>query len=747
MSEDLKVALVISSPLKADTVSKLKSFSKGINFEVKYLSSEPLEKILKKNIDLDLTTLDEYDIICPVGAESLKYTSGLTGILKYAGQIVEEKYIPIIDPNMLSIKPQYRLELQKCFDKVRSVLAGEQPLVYEKDYAYISTSEEFLPYLEQFRKVDTLVVDIETTALSSRKGSIIGVAMSARSHQGIFVACDVIEEFYDEVKQMFIDKTIVLHNAKFDVQFMYQALKFEFPKFQDTILMHYCLDETVGSHGLKQLAMKFTDLGDYDKDLHDYKKEFCRKNKILLADFNYGMLPLDILSPYACKDADATFQLYDKFKPLIDKNSKFSYVYEELLKPATKALMYLEDTGGPIELQVLTDIEEDFKIDIEECMVEISMHPAIKIFEEQEKKTFNPNSTFHLREVLFNILKLPSTKKTATGAKSTDAEVLSEMNNPLADAILDLRKKVKLSTTYIKNIKNGVDADNRLRSSFNIIGTAAGRLSSSGVLNYQNLPRDKDSGIKKFFKASPGFKIVQADLGTAEVYVAAALAEDSFLQRAFVEELDFHSYVAHSMFKLPCKIDEVKNLYAAERQNAKAITFGILYGAGPSQIAETANVSIEEAKRFIKLYFTQAKDLKRWIDGNISFIKENHFTYSAFGRKRRLPEAGADSRGVAAHAERSGLNFLIQSVASDINLLGIVDTVKWVQDNQHQDNIRIFATVHDSTIAEVREDYIDIYADNLALNLQKDRGVFIDGKPIKVDIEVGPSWGELKDYP
>ena len=85
---------------------------------------------------------------------------------------------------------------------------------------------------------------------------------------------------------MFIDKTLVLHNAKFDVQFMYQALKFEFPKFEDTILMHYCLDETVGSHGLKQLAMKFTDLGDYDKDLHDYKKEFCRKNKILLADFN-----------------------------------------------------------------------------------------------------------------------------------------------------------------------------------------------------------------------------------------------------------------------------------------------------------------------------------------------------------------------------------------------------------------------------------------------------------------------------
>ena len=316
----------------------------------------------------------------------------------------------------------------------------------------------------------------------------------------------------------------------------------------------------------------------------------------------------------------------------------------------------------------------------------------------------------------------------------------------MADAILDLRKKVKLSTTYIKNIREGVDNDMRLRSSFNIIGTAAGRLSSSGVLNYQNLPRDKDSGIKKFFRAAPGYKIVQADLGTAEVYVAAALANDKFLQRAFVEELDFHSYVAHSMFKLPCEIEEVKSLYPEQRQNAKAITFGILYGAGPSKIAETANVSIEEAKRFIKLYFNQARELKTWIDSNIKFIKDNHFTYSAFGRKRRLPEAGADSRGVAAHAERSGLNFLIQSVASDVNLLGIVDTVNWVQEQDLQDEIRIFATVHDSTVAEVREDMIDTYIEALRTNLQKDRGVFINGKAITVDIETGPSWGELSDY-
>jgi len=742
----LKLAYIISSPIKQDVPAKLRSFSKGLDFDVFYLSSAAREKILKKDVDLDMDLLNDYDIVCPVGAEALKYACGITGILKYAGTLVNEKFIPIIDPNMLSIKPQYRVDLQKSFDKIKSVAAGEETLSTKKDYEYIDTSEAFLPYLEQLNTVDDIVVDIETTSLSARKGGVIGIALSTKPHQGIFVASDVVEEMYDTFYALFETKNCIFHNAKFDIQFLQYQFDFKFPRFEDTILMHYCLDESVGSHGLKDLAMKFTDLGDYDKDLHEYKKEFCRKNKILLADFNYGMLPIEILSPYACKDGDATFQLYSKFKPIIDKNPKFTAVYQNILKPATRALMHLESTGGPINLDILEDIEADYKIDIEECIAEIQLDKNILFFEERNKKTFNPNSTYHLREVLFDIMKLPSKKKTATGALSTDAEVLGELNHPLAEAILDLRKKVKLSQTYIKNIKNGVDDDKRLRSSFNIIGTAAGRLSSSGVLNYQNLPRDKDSGIKRFFTARPGYKIVQADLGTAEVYVAAALAEDKFLQKAFIEDLDFHSYVAHSMFKLPCTIEEVKHLYPDKRQHAKAITFGILYGAGPSKISETASVSMDEAKVFIKKYFDQARELKRWIDANLSFISENHFTYSKFGRKRRLPEAGADSKGVASHARRSGLNFLIQSVASDINLLGIIDTVNWVKDNNLDDKIKIFATVHDSTVAEVHEDIIDVYVEQLTKNLQKDRGVFIEGKPITVDIEVGPSWGELKNY-
>jgi len=200
------------------------------------------------------------------------------------------------------------------------------------------------------------------------------------------------------------------------------------------------------------------------------------------------------------------------------------------------------------------------------------------------------------------------------------------------------------------------------------------------------------------------------------------------------------------MFNLPCEIDEVKTRYPNERQHAKAITFGVLYGAGPTKIAEQAGVSFEEAKKFIALYFRQAHILKSWIDENLSFIRQNAYTYSVFGRKRRLPESQATNKGVASHATRSGLNFLIQSVASDINLMSMIDLVDWVKFNEYEEFVKVFATVHDSIVAEVKDEYIDQYCNVLGSFIQTDRGVSIPGRPIGFDIEVGPNWGELHEY-
>jgi DNA polymerase I-like protein with 3'-5' exonuclease and polymerase domains len=740
-----EIAFVFSSTSERDPHKTMSKYVEQ-EFDAFFLCSTPKEKVLKKDIDLDMKNLEDYKIVCPVGAEPLKYVVGLTGITKYNGMFIEKKYVPFINPSMVIFKPQYADDLVKAAKTITKILDGTLDTeIVEKDYRFVQTNEELLPLLSQFDSVKDLVVDIETSSLSPRTGEILGVALSTKSNEGYYISKDLILLHKAYFHNLFKNKKCIFHNAKFDMGFLTYEMGFKFPDFEDTMLLHYCLEEAVGTHGLKPLALRFTDLGDYEKELDDYKKAFCRKNKILLKDFNYGMFPTEILAPYACKDGDGTNQLYSKFKPIVDNSKYFNSLYSNILKPATEALMFLEDNGGPIDRDKLKDLEEDYTIDIEECLVEIEMNPDVATFERINNKTFNPNSTQQLQKLFFDIIKLKPIKRTATGAWSVDKEVLAELDHPLAQAILDLREKTKMKSTYISSIRVGIDKDGRLRSGFNIHGTTSGRLSSSGVLNYQNIPRD-NKDIKKLFKARPGFVIVQGDLATAEVYVAGVLANDSFIQRAFIEKLDFHSYVAKQIFNLPCEVHEVKTKFPDKRQHAKAITFGIMYQAGPAKVAEQADVTMQEAKNFIDKYFSEAHALKDYIDDSNNFIRQHAFIYSILGRKRRLPESTSPNRGVAQHAIRSGVNFLVQSVASDINILGLIDQVNWIKEMNYQEVMIPFTVVHDSIVSEVREDYVDEYVLNTRKFIQKDRGCSIPNCPIGMDFEIGPSWGELENY-
>jgi len=747
-----EVCFVFASAAEKDPNKVIDKYLKGVDYDTKFLHSGSKEKILKKDLDLDMSELDGYKILCPVGADALKYVAGMTGIQKYNGVFIEKKYLPIMHPNITIIKPQMEDEIQRAFSQIPKLLDGEDLQSHEKDYCFIETQDQLDKYTQELDDATTLVVDIETTSVSPHTGVILGIAISTRPHQGLYVSSELVYKHKEWFYNLFKNRKCIFHNSKFDTNYMETELGFEFPDYEDTMLLHYCLEEAVGTHGLKPLALRFTDLGDYERELDEYKKSWARKNKVKLADFNYGMLPSDILAPYACKDADATFQLYMKFKPLVDKSEEFNRLYSTILLPATHAMKRLEKNGGPIDIDQVTHLTEQYTIDMEECLEEIMMSDAVQRFERTQGKDFNPNSTYHLRELFFNILNMKVTKKTETGAPSTDKEVLANMGHPLADAILDLREKTKLAGTYISNIRNGVDKDGRLRSGFNIHGTTSGRLSSSGNLNYQNIPRD-NKDIKKLFRARPGYKIIQCDLGTAEVYYAAMLSGDEFLQKAFIDKLDFHSYVAKQMFNLPEAVNEVKKLHPNERQYAKAITFGIMYQAGPAKIAETVNkdakpgeeISVPQSKQFINKYFSEAKMLKKFIDSSNHQIENHAFIYSFFGRKRRLPEAKSPNQGVAKHAIRSGVNFLVQSVASDINVLGVIDLIKWIEDNDYLEAILPFTVVHDSIVAEVREDLIDTYIENARRCIQTDRGLTIPGCPIKVDFEIGPSWGELDE--
>jgi DNA polymerase I-like protein with 3'-5' exonuclease and polymerase domains len=262
-------------------------------------------------------------------------------------------------------------------------------------------------------------------------------------------------------------------------------------------------------------------------------------------------------------------------------------------------------------------------------------------------------------------------------------------------------------------------------------------------MNMQQIPRDNPI-VKGCIRAKPGNKIVAMDLTTAEVYVAAVLSKDENLMNIFKEGGNFHSSIAKLVYNLDCEVDKVVDYYPTERQAAKAVTFGIMYGAGAKKISEQVTkdsgkyFSKTEAQEVIDDYFNQFNKLRLWIDRSSKFIRDNGFIYSHFGRKRRLPNVNSDNRGIASHEVRSGLNFLVQSIASDINLLGAIDAHNKLKDLPFKADI--FALVHDSILAEVEEDAIDAYSLIIRECVQEDRGISIPGSPVGCDFDIGDDY-------
>ena len=473
----------------------------------------------------------------------------------------------------------------------------------------------------------------------------------------------------------------------------------------------------------------------------NYRKE----NGILKNDFQWGSIPFDVMKTYAAMDALCTYLIYEKFKK-IKQNSKLKWVYDNILIPGTRFLTDAQDNGVPFDKKRLYASQELMQTQIDEAVDKLYDNPAIRQWESNNDKDFNPNSTVQLRSLLFDHVGLkPTGKKTGTGAHSTDAEVLRELGSQseVPGLILDIRQRSKIKNTYLDKIIPQLDRDGRLRTSFNLHGTTSGRLSSSGKLNMQQLPRDNPA-VKGCIKAAEGNKIVAMDLTTAEVYVAAVLAKDKALMDVFRSGGNFHSSIAKTVFRLPCEVEDVAEYYTTQRQAAKAVTFGIMYGAGPKKISEQVTkdsgkyFSQQEAKEVIDDYFQSFHALKKWIDTNHKFIEQNGFVYSFFGRKRRLPNVKSSAAGIKSHSIRSGLNFLVQSAASDINLLGAIDMHADIQASKMK--ARIFALVHDSILAEVPEEEIDTYCEKLQYWIQLDRGINIPGAPVGCDFDIGEDY-------
>ena len=683
-----------------------------------YLCETEVKKILKKDVTLNIAE-QEYKYLILVGAEPCKFIGKINSVMTHQGLLLEEKYIPLANPKMLKIAPQNTKDFNRAVSNIKSIVSGTTNEA-ELDLKGITLKEEAKKYLEYIlANADRVAMDTETTALYCRKGYVLGISLSHKEKQGVYILSDIIDsEIETLLQRVAYEKQIIFHNAKFDIQMLQYHFNLKFKDFDDTMLMHYILDEN-NPHGLKDLAIKYTDLGDYDRELDEFKTTESRRLGIPKGKFTYDLIPFNIIYKYAATDTAATLELYNKFNGKL--NDKLNWVYKNILIEGAKFLIQMEGNGVPFSKDKLLESINKIDSKIKDLKTELYSFEEVSKYE-SDNGLLNPGSVKQLRELFFKYIGLnPTGIKTGKGEDSLNAEALEILadTHPIPKFVLDIRKLEKIKSTYLDKILINLDRDNRLRTGFNLHTTTSGRLSSSGTLNMQQLPRD-DKTVKKCIVAKEGHKIVSLDLSTAEMYFASVLSKDKVLQQIFIDKIDYHGAMACLKYGLNCDPNEVKSLYPDIRNSAKTVSFEILY---------KLNYNEEALEKF--------KTLKRWLKKQEKFIKENGFIYSFFGRKRRVPEVKSSDRKVIMHAIRSAINFLVQSVSSDVNLLAAIKMQKFIVKNNM--NAKIFALVHDSILAEVPDEEIDLYSSKLTEFIENSE-LSIPNCPIGVDIEIGQNY-------
>ena len=314
-------------------------------------------------------------------------------------------------------------------------------------------------------------------------------------------------------------------------------------------------------------------------------------------------------------------------------------------------------------------------------------------------------------------------------------------------SLLDLRKIQKLQKTYISGTKKALEytQGDRVYVDYRLDGTTTGRLSCAAYnaqkpmgVSFHTLPRDTNINIRSIFTAEDESFFVTVDYAAMELRVLAHVAKEKSMQQAFISGQDLHTYTARLLFGK-------QDISKTERQIAKTVSFLIVYGGGAFNLAETMAIPLKRAEEIIKNYQRVYPGVFRYMDHVNEFIRDNGYAYSIFGRRRNLPDVYSRDRSVVNRALRQGLNFTIQSTASDILLCGLLGIDKRFRDNSLQ--ARPVATVHDSVEIvcpkEEIEQVLSIVHDEL-VNYPTIKRLFglNFSVPFGIDMEVGTSFGD-----
>lgn len=352
---------------------------------------------------------------------------------------------------------------------------------------------------------------------------------------------------------------------------------------------------------------------------------------------------------------------------------------------------------------------------------------------------FNLNSPKQLGHILFDVLGLPTKKKTQkkTGF-STDNEVLTELSHTyeIASQILAYRNIAKLHSTFVQGLKAVINpTTGRIHTTFNQDITATGRLSSSEP-NLQNIPVRTEEGkqIRRLFVAPTGYKLVVADYSQIELRILAHYSQDPTLLSAFMQQGDIHTLTASKVFGV-----SPKDVTSDMRRFAKTVNFGIVYGMSPFGLAKNIGVPQSEAKKFIENYFEQYPGVKNYINSTISQAHRQGFISTLFGRRRYLPELESSNKAIREATERMAINMPIQGTAADIIKLAMIEVNNWLKQNAH--SARLILQVHDELVIEAPEENATQIASHIKTIME---GVANLRAPLVVDVGIGTNWAEAK---
>jgi DNA polymerase-1 len=627
-----------------------------------------------------------------------------------------EYEFPQYNPLLKITDELQKYEMQRVLNKIQS--SSEPDSSNKFNYLLLDSEEELLSIVGSIGDDAVVAFDTETTSVDVRSAKIVGFSFCFSEEVAYYVPINHSylgvgrQVSFESAKKALIElftHKIVGQNLKYDLAVLYTNFGLDrLQIYSDTMVMGWLVDPT-SSVGLDSLAKRY-----FLYDMVKFK-DVVKKGE------DFSCVDLDRASFYAAEDAWMSYRLYYLLSSKLDEDLKELASSVEL--DFINTLLIMERAGITIDREFFKTLLEELSGSIDSLTKDIYSLTS---------REFNINSPKQLGIVLFEELGLKKGTKTKSGY-STNERVLNSLvdKHPVVEKILEYREVYKLRSTYIEPLLNLAlrDLESRVYTSFLQTGTSTGRLSSKNP-NLQNIPTRSLIGkkIREGFIAKDGYKLVSIDYSQIELRLLAHFSQDISLVEAFKSGRDIHLETAIKIFG--------QDMAYENRDIAKSINFGLLYGMGSRKLSQTLGITVAEAKHYIDSYFSSFITVKDFLNSVVQKAKEDGYVKSLLGRKRFFNFESANAFEMASY-EREAVNTLFQGSAADIIKLAMNSLSEVLKD----DSATMLLQIHDELIFEVRESGVDSFC-TMAKDIMQD--IYKLRVPLACSVNVGDNWSELK---